>query len=153
MKVLVDSNIVLEIILQREQFEAAQSCLKLLSRRNDEAFLTVGGFYGMIYTVENYLRKVMGMKRPGRTAALRSIMIQVLNQYNVAEHDKDSLLRGVSDEFFSDLEDSCQYQAALKEGCTVLLSFNDADYQEGMKSPVSVLTPQEFLESYSTLNE
>ena len=145
MKVLVDSNVILEVILHREQVDIAKRCLSMLSHGDHEAYLTVGGFYGMLYTVDNYLRKVMDLKRPDRIDALRSIMKQVLNKFQVAEHDRDSLLRSIDDRAFSDLEDSCQYQAALKEGCLLLITFNKSDFDVSDDSPVKVMTPQEFL--------
>ena len=146
MKVLVDTNVILEVILQREQVNVAKSCLSMLSQGNHEAYLTVGGFYGMLYTVDNYLRKVMDLKKPDRIEALRSIMKQVLNKFQVAEHDRDSLLRSIDDKAFFDLEDSCQYQAALKSGCTLLITYNERDYVLSDDSPVKVMTPQEFLD-------
>lgn len=145
MKVLVDSNVILEVILQREQVDVAKRSLSLLSVGKHEAYLTVGGFYGMLYTVDNYLRKVMELKKPNRIDALRSIMKQVLNKFQVAEHDHDSLLRSIDDKAFYDLEDSCQYQAALKEGCTLLVTFNKNDFNVSDDAPVKVMTPQEFL--------
>ena len=146
MKVLVDTNVILEVILQREQRDLAKRSLSMLLQENHEAYLTVGGFYGMLYTVDNYLRKVMDLKKPDRIDALRSIMKQVLNKFQVAEHDRDSLLRSIDDKAFSDLEDSCQYQAALKAGCTLLITFNERDFDLSDKSPVKVMTPQEFLD-------
>lgn len=145
MKVLVDSNVILEVILQREQVDVAKRSLSLLSVGKHEAYLTVGGFYGMLYTVDNYLRKVMELKKPNRIDALRSIMKQVLNKFQVAEHDHDSLLRSIDDKAFYDLEDSCQYQAALKEGCTLLVTFNKNDFNVSDDAPIKVMTPQEFL--------
>ena len=102
----------------------------------------------MLYTVENYLRKVLELKRPDRIEALRSIMIQVLNKFQVAAHDRESLLRGIEDKTFSDLEDSCQYQAALKEGCPLLLTVNKSDFIVSEDAPVKVMTPQELLELF-----
>ncbi len=148
MKVLVDTNVILELILQRENVGFAKRSLSVLSQGDHEMYLTVGGFYGMLYTVDNYLRKVMELKKPDRIEALRSIMIQILNKFQVAEHDRKSLLRGIEDKSFSDLEDSCQYQAASKEGCTLLLTFNKSDFVVEDDVPVKVMTPQEFLELF-----
>lgn len=64
----------------------------------------------------------------------------------MVEHDKESLIRSVEDEAFSDLEDSCQYQAAYKEGCTLLVTFNNSDYKVNDDAPVKVVTPQELLD-------
>ena len=147
MKVLVDTNVILEVILQRENVAFAKRSLSVLSQGNHEMYLTVGGFYGMLYTVDNYLRKVLELKRPERIEALRSIMKQVLNKFQVAEHNRESLLHGIEDKTFSDLEDSCQYQAASKVGCTLLLTFNVDDFNVSSDSSVKIMTPQELLES------
>ena len=145
MKVLIDSNVVLEAILQRERVEVANKCLLTLAQGRHELYLTAGGFYGMLYTIDKYLRKVIELKKPVRVAALRSIMIQVLNQYQVADHDRKSLLSGIEDNLFTDLEDSCQYQAAIKSGCELLLTFNIADYPTNADAGVKVLSPEEYL--------
>ena len=145
MKVLIDTNIILDLILQREQVDVASKLIALLRNQNHEIYMTEGGFYGMIYTVDNYLRKVMGLKKPERTNTLRSIMAQVLNFFQVAGHDNKSLLEGVNNMAFTDIEDSCQYQAAIRIGCSHLLTFNIKDYFIGEDAPVKVLSPQQYL--------
>ncbi len=62
------------------------------------------------------------------------------------EHDHDSLLRAIGDNKFTDLEGSCQHQAAAKAGCEYLISFNLKDYVEG--ATMKAITPQAFLDSY-----
>ena len=146
MKVLIDSNVILEVILRREEYEVANCLLETLHKDKHEMFMTVGSFYGMVYTVENYLRKVMELKKPERIEALRSIMLQVLKHYHVAGHDRESLLRAIGDNKFTDLEDSCQHQAAAKADCDYLISFNLKDYAEG--ASMKAMTPQDFLNSY-----
>ena len=61
MKVLVDTNIMLEVILQRENYNVANQLLTALSEGNHIIYMTVGGFYGMLFTVDKYFKKVMGM--------------------------------------------------------------------------------------------
>lgn len=146
MKVLIDTNVFLEVILQREQLDVAIQTLSKLTADKHEVFMSGGGFYSMLYTVEKYLRKVMDMRKPERITALRAIMEQLLRQYHVAEHDNESLLQGVTDFQFSDLEDSCQYQVAHRVGCEMLITFNIADYPAEDDAPVKVLTPQQFID-------
>ena len=67
-----------------------------------------------------------------------------LTMFSVAEHDSDSLMRGVMDVQFKDLEDSCQYQLAQKAGCSALVTFNTSDYAN-VTGELSVKTPAEFL--------
>lgn len=142
MKILIDTNIILEIILQREQFGVANHLLTALSDGSHQIYMTSGGFYGMLFTVDKYFKKVMAMQEPLRTDAVRSVMTQVLSIIDVAGQDKKSLLDGIQDMNFKDLEDSCQHQAALKERCDYLLTFNVKDY---VGATIPVLTPQEFI--------
>lgn len=143
MRVLIDSNVILEVILQREEYEVANKLLKTLYEGKHDMMLTTGCFYGMLYTVDKYLRKDLNMVNPERTNTLRSIMSKVLSLMNVAGHDRESLLRGINDSNFTDLEDSCQHQAALNANCDYLISFNLKDYING--ASMTAMTPQEFL--------
>lgn len=145
MKVLIDSNVILEVILQREEYETANNVLRALYEGEHEMFMTTGCFYSMLYVVEKYLRKEMRQLNPERTDTLRSVMAKVLSLMKVAEHDKESLLRGINDSKFIDLEDSCQHQAAVKAGCDCLISFNLKDYAIG--ASIKVMTPRELLDS------
>lgn len=148
MKILVDSNVILEVILQREEYCVANRLLLTLYQDKHDLLLTTGCFYGLLFTVDKYLRKEMKLVDPGRTKTLRSIMLKVLSFMNIVEHDKESLLRAVTDRNFTDLEDSCQHQAAVKADCDFLISFNMKDFLIG--ASMKVMTPQEFLDSYST---
>ena len=65
----------------------------------------------------------------------------------IDSNDRDSLMKGIGDKAFKDLEDSCQHQAAVKAGCECLVSFNLKDYSNG--AAMKALTPQEFLSAYS----
>ena len=104
--------------------------------------VTSGGFYGLLYTTDKYLRKVMEMENPRRTDTVRSLMTQVLNVVDVTGQNRQTLLSAIHDMGFKDLEDSCQHQAALSEQCDYLLTFNVKDY---VNSSVPVYSPQEFL--------
>lgn len=111
--------------------------------------MSVGSFYSMLFIVEKYFRKDLRQSRLDAVAQTRDVMMKVLSLFTVADHNKSSLLRGISDVEYKDIEDSCQYQAAQKAGCEVLLTFNDIDYPIDDRAVPSVMTPQEFLDSYS----
>lgn len=90
--------------------------------------MSVGGFYTMLFVVDKYFRKDLQQGRKDAIASTRNVMRKVLRVFAVAEHDSASLLRGLDDVAFCDIEDSCQYQLAAKSGCSRLLTFNGADY-------------------------
>ena len=142
MKLLIDTNIILEIILQRERFEQANRLMDALHDDGHELFITSGSFYGLLFTVDKYLRKVMLMENPRRTDTVRSIMKQVLSVVDVVGQDKQTLLDAIQDFNFKDLEDSCQHQTAVKQNCDYLLTFNVKDFTG---SVIPVLPPEEFL--------
>ena len=142
MNILIDTNIILEIILQREQCQEAKRLIASLHNGKHHLYVTLGGFYSLLFTVDKYFRKVLSMVDPLRTNSVRAVMTQVLAIVDVAGQDKQSLLAGIHDMNFNDLEDSCQHQAALREHCDYLLTFNIKDFAGAV---IPVLTPQQFL--------
>ena len=146
MRVFIDTNIILEYFMHREEFAVAERLLWGLRRSGIQMYMSVGAFYTMHYIILKYLRKELNLVGEECIMNLRVVMHQILQIFDVAEHDKGSLLRGVSDLAYKDLEDSCQYQVAQKVGCEVLLTFNTSDYPVVESSHVQVLTPQQFLD-------
>lgn len=142
MKILLDTNVMLEIILQREEFETANHLLNALWAGKHQMYMTAGSFYSMLFTVDKYFKKVLDMTEPMRTTMVRSVMRQVLRIVDVAGQDRQALLNGINDSNFKDLEDGCQHEAALKEECDYLLTFNVKDYAG---ASLAVLSPQEFM--------
>ena len=149
MKVFLDTNVILEFFLDREDGKTAGLLFTLLQEQKHSLFMTVGSFYTMIFLVDKFLRKERGLQGEVRLQVLRELMSEILCVIKVAGHNKSSLLRGISDIDFKDIEDSCQYQAAQKAGCEVLLTFNDSDYPVVEDAVPCVMTPQGFLDSYS----
>ena len=146
MRILIDSNVILELVLQREQVDVANQLIGMLHEEKHEMMMTSGGFYGLIYTIDKYLRQVMQLQNPERLNTLRSILVQILHLFDVVGQDKQTFLKGVVDGNFTDIEDSCQYQAAVESECDCLVTFNVKDYQ-GVTS-MSVFSPQDFIVKY-----
>lgn len=144
MKVFLDTNVVLEYLMRREQSDAVEKSIDSLKSAGDDMYISVGGFYSILYVLDNFLRKELEIKNPDRIAAIRVIAGQLLEELHVAEHDNSSLLNGINDELFVDLEDSCQYQAALKAQCKYFLTFNLRHYPIE-SNDIRVLTPNDFV--------
>lgn len=75
------------------------------------------------------------------------MLTRILQTFKVAEHDNASLLRGVADPQYTDLEDSCQYQLAMKSGCELLITFDIGHFPQTDDEALPVVTPQAFLEN------
>lgn len=152
MKVFIDTNVILEYFMHREEYDVAERLLLDLRRSGTKMFISVGAFYTIHFVILKYLHKEQRLVGEECLSALRTILHMILQMFEVAEHDKDSLLRGISDVQYKDLEDSCQYQAAQKNDCDYLITFNVSDYSHSSATSVRVLTPQRFLDSQVASN-
>jgi len=146
MRIFLDTNVILENFLVREDFMTAHNLFHAMQGQRHELFMSVGSFYTMIFLVDKYLRKVVGLIGDDRVKMLRQIMSNILQTVSVAEHDNESLLKGIKNEAFKDVEDGCQYELAMRAGCTLLLTFNSHDYPSDDAGSVKVMTPAEYLE-------
>ncbi len=146
MNIFIDTNVVLENFIIREDFNTAHQLFQRLQQEKHPLYMSVGSFYTMVFLIDKYLRKELELWGEERISALRQITTKILQTIRVAEHDNESLLRGVNNIQFKDIEDSCQYELAQKIGCEILLTFNTSDFPTGNADLVQVLTPQQYLE-------
>ena len=142
MRIFLDTNVILEYFIEREDVQTAAHLFNRLQEENDEMYISAGSFYTMLFLMDKYLKKVFGMKGELRIEALRSLAVKILKNVTVVGHDNEGLLRGVEDKQYKDLEDSCQNQAAIAVGCDYLITYNMKDYPE---SALPVLSPTDFL--------
>lgn len=150
MKVFIDTNVILEYFMHREKYEEAEKLLKELRNRNAQMFMSVGAFYTIHFIILKYLHKEQGLVGEECLQNLRIILNKILQMFDIAEHDKNSLIRGISDTEYKDLEDSCQYQVAQKVNCEALVSFNISDYKESINGQFKIYTPQQFIDQELT---
>ena len=146
MKVFIDTNVILEYFMHREKYEVTERLLKGLRSRNAQMFMSVGAFYTIHFIILKYLHKEQGLVGEECLQNLRIILNKILQMFDIAEHDKNSLIRGISDSEYKDLEDSCQYQVAQKVDCEALVSFNISDYKESANGQVRIYRPQQFID-------
>ncbi len=146
MRIFIDTNVILEFFMHREEYEVAEKLLKELRRRNAQLFMSVGSFYTIHFIILKYLHKEQGLVGEECLQSLRIILSKILQMFDIAEHDKNSLIRGISDTEYKDLEDSCQYQVAQKVDCEASVSFNISDYSETTDGQLRIYTPQQFID-------
>ena len=148
MKVFIDTNVIIEYLVARERLDVAKQVIDRLVDKHADIFMSVGGFYTILYVVDKFIRKELNLPKNLRLDTMRKIARGLLTNYSVAEHDNESLLKSITDLRFTDLEDSCQLQVAIKSGCQYLLTFNTKDYPANDGKQIIVLSPEEFLGTY-----
>lgn len=147
MKIFLDTNIFVEFIGRRDQYEYVCQIIDAIIKGEHDAVISMGGLYTLTYLFEKDLKK-QDIHRPELTQRLRGYLAEVLNMATMVSMSHLDAKASVFDETFSDLEDSFQYRCALENDCDVLLTINFKDYKHADQSRISILTPVDFTTKY-----
>jgi predicted nucleic acid-binding protein len=135
-KIFVDSDVLLDVLLKRPQFMLdAMNILALADNKNSFRLMTSAvAFVNAHYFLDKY-------DRQNKFHHLKGLRPNV-SIVNVDEKIIDLALKKGNNDF----EDTVQYFAAISAGADVIITRNKKDY---IQSDIPVLTPSEFL---NTLN-
>jgi predicted nucleic acid-binding protein len=132
MKILIDTNIVLDALLSREPFVAnAREIFILIENKELEAYLCATSV-----TTIHYL-----MQRATNKAEADSLIVTLLELFEVAPVTKD-VLSDASVYNGTDYEDSVIYTAAKEVDVDMIITRDNSGFKN---SSISVLEPSEFL--------
>ena len=134
MEVLIDTNILLDWFLKREQFyENSKKVLSLCWFGNIRSFLTVHSVCDMYYLIGN--------KFP--LEEKKKLIQLLLNRSEIIEENKDDIKSFLISELYDDLEDCLQIQCAQNLSLNYIITRNVKDFKN---STVPAVTPEQFLE-------
>lgn len=144
MKVFLDTNVFAEYIFERNQFTSVQRIFQAIENKEIEAVTSSASIYTLTYLSEQML-KCKGIHRPELTEQVRKIIFSILQLVHIGNMEQSDMILGVNDSNFPDIEDSFQYQCALKNHCSYLISINIKDFPNASTS-VEAITPIKFVE-------
>jgi predicted nucleic acid-binding protein len=131
-KILVDTNVVLDLLLDRPPFsDSAARIFSLVENSEVEAFLCA-----TTVTTINYLL-TQSVSRPAAKKALQKL----LELFEIAPVNR-SVLEEALQSRMTDFEDAVLAHAANLVGATAVVTRNTKDFRN---SPVKALDPAEFL--------
>lgn len=135
MDVFFDTNILMDVLLDREPFVADSQRLWLLAERSQiRGFVSAISFPNVYYVI----RKLGGPRRANRTLVmLRDVFVPVACD--------EQILHQAIDAGFKDFEDAIQHFSALRADADCLLSRNPKHFPT---SDIPVLAPSEFLAAH-----
>ena len=140
MKVLFDTNIILDILLDREPFsEVAALLLSKVERTEITGFLCAT----TITTIHYLASKVLGPE-----PALKHIQ-SILGLFEIAPVNRLVLEKALVAQF-TDFEDAVLYEAACHMGVNYIITRNVSDFK---KSTLPVFTPDEFMNMLQTIDK
>ena len=132
-KILIDTNVLLDYLLERELFfEDAKKIILLCTEGNIKGCIAAHSISNMFFI----LRKDYTSKER------REILSSLCTIFDVEGIDKTKLLSGLANEDFSDFEDCLQMECAKSYGAEYIVTRNVSDYSV---SDIKAIPPSEYL--------
>ena len=120
MKVLFDTNIILDVLLEREQFfELSSNLVSLAETQEIEGYLCATTITTIDYLVSRKFNKDKA----------RSTIQKLLRIFQIAEVNKDILLHSVESKF-SDFEDAVQHFSGQSIPVDSIVTRNISDFKQ-----------------------
>lgn len=137
MKVLVDTNVLLDVLTQRKPFvQDSSSVWSLIHEGLIEAYLSAISVNNLYYIIRKLRDK----------STAEEFVDQILQDFGIVPLTK-SVLKQSRTLSGKDFEDSIQYFSAIQAGCEILLTRNKKDFPS---TGLQVLEPSEFLKKLRT---
>lgn len=134
MKVLIDTNILLDVILLREpHLELSKRVLQCCQSFVD-GYIAIHTFSNMFYVLHEI--------EDFSIEDCRNTFNKLLYVFDVAGLNKKDMISAVNNESFLDLEDSMQHQSAVSSEIDYIVTRNCKDFE---KAEIPAVTPEEFL--------
>lgn len=132
-RILVDTNILLDYLLEREPFfEDAKNIILLCVTGKTHGCIAAHSIPNMFFI----LRKDYNAKER------REVLTNLCSIFDVEGIDKEKLLAGLQNENFSDFEDCLQMECAKSYGADYIVTRNISDYAT---SEVKAIMPKDYL--------
>ena len=138
MKVLIDTNIALDVLLKRTPYyEKSAKVLVLSEKKEIDAYISASAVTDIYYIT----RKALKGKR--ETIDLLRKLVKIVN---VTAVTGDNVCQALELEW-DDFEDSIQYVAGENQLVEYIVTRNPQDFEHGS---ITAVTPEEFLSDFST---
>ena len=137
MKLLIDTNVVLDVLLRREPFsETAAEVLNLTQRDDVREYVSASAITDIYYIANKQLKD---------RAAVRDLLERLLKIVSVAAVSEQEI-RNALNLTWADFEDSVQYSVALLNEMDGIVTRNPDDYQE---ANMRIWLPEQVLELFA----
>lgn len=130
MRVLIDTNVVLDFLLEREPFvESAAKLFQQIDHGQIEGFITATTITNIYYILR---------KAAGSTIAIDAVS-QILTDLNICMVDRQILKQAV-DLNFQDFEDAVQYSCAVASQVDAIITRDTSGF---VAAEIPVISPDE----------
>lgn len=132
-KILIDTNVLLDYLLEREPFfEDAKNVILLCIKGKIKRCIAAHSISNMFYI----------LRKDYTTEERREILFNLCEIFDVEGIDKIKLLFGLVNDNFSDFEDCLQMECAKSYGAEYIVTRNVSDYSV---SNIKAIKPSDYL--------
>ncbi len=136
MRILIDTNVILDIALERPPFvEHAVRLLKIAQQTDLVVYVTATTITDLYYIT----------RKAHSHITAHDFIVDLLQLVEVADVD-GAIIREALDSEIEDFEDAIQESAAKRQSIQAIVTRNEADFED---SVLQVYDPEAFLEAYS----
>ena len=140
MRVLFDTNVIMDFIIKREPFsDNAEKAIGLcLGNEDIQASIAAHTIPNLFYILRKYLT----------TEQRRDILLEICRMFSVVGIDADKLVTALHNDEFSDFEDCLQVECAKHFIADYIVTRNTKDFSG---SVVPVIEPSDFVDMLTLL--
>ena len=136
MKVLVDTNVVMDALTEREPFaEKSKEVIKIISDHRADGFLAAHSVTNLFYL----------LRHDFSVDERKEVLLSLFDVFDVEPIDTDRLKSALRRNDFADFEDCLQSECAESVFADYIVTRNTKDFVVG---PIQCLTPVEFCELF-----
>jgi predicted nucleic acid-binding protein len=136
MKIFLDTNIILDVLVKREPYYIDSARIwTLIKEKSIQGYIsaiTINNFYYIIKKLKN-------------SKIAENFIDEILDDFEVVPLTKD-ILRQSRTISGKDYEDSIQYFSAINTGCQFLITRNEKDF---ISTGLNIMSPADFLKNIS----
>ena len=135
MNVLLDTNIMLDYLQHRADFDVAEKIINLCARKELNCFMAAHSVPNMFFI----LRKVFSEEER------RELLLGLIELIPVVSIDHEMIAKALNKRSFSDFEDCLQSECASSVDVEYIITRNVSDFAE---SHIPAIHPNDFWEMY-----
>ncbi len=138
MKLLIDTNVLLDMILARNGYDISMQLFRKIREKRASAYITASSVTDLFYIIRKEIHDTE------QTYVIMENIFKLTTVLSVTEKD----IRDAFGEKWKDFEDCVQYMTGKNNGVDYIITANLKDYED---TSLQVLTPAAWIEKNSSL--
>ena len=131
-KIFIDTDIILDLILKRENFESAATLFSLVEENKIDGYVSSLIFSNLFYI----LRKNIGIEKT------RHLLLKLKKLLNILNVDEKIIIQALESNY-KDFEDAIQYYCVINNRIKIIITRNIEDFKN--KKDITALRADEYL--------